>query len=218
MTEIRNPKKAQIGKALSVRSSATASWSALALHRFSAWFAREPKRQRAGALQDLAGIRAGLIVLLTLGFFYISSVSTNAQSPLSNLLYAVGTTINSGGQEHSFVELDSFDGVSARGKRFAVFGKPGTPTNAATFTLRGTLMPQTDPATINNLLNQSVALGQNLASLNDGLAFLLHGIPGVTNQTLAQKVATGIQHAATDADLNESLHLLALGNPGMQLC
>lgn len=185
----------------------------------------EFRRRNAGNIRAFSAPRISTLFRIWVTGFRIFAIlaiclpdSLPAQAPLSNLLYAVGTTINSGGQEHSFVELDSFDGVSARGKRFAVFGKPGTPTNAATFTLRGTLMPQTDPVTINNLLNQSVALGQNLASLNDGLAFLLHGIPGVTNQTLAQKVATGIQHAATDADLNESLHLLALGNPGMQLC
>ncbi len=152
--------------------------------------------------------------LLTL----ILTLSARAQAPLSNLLYAVGTTINSAGQEHSFVVLDAFDGVAARGRSFAVYGKPGTPTNAASFTLRGTMTVQTDPAVINSLLNQSVALGQNLATLNDGITFLLHKIPGITNQTLPQKIATGLLAATTDNELNESLHLLGLGNPGMELC
>ena len=151
-------------------------------------------------------------------FFLLLATVAHAQTPLSNLLYTVGTTINSAGLDRSYLILDSFDGVSARGKRFAVYGKPGAPTNAATYTLRGTMTPQTDVATINTILTQSVALGQNLSSLNDGLAMVLHKIPGITNQTLAQKISTAVQSAATDNELDEFLHLLALGNPGFQIC
>lgn len=141
----------------------------------------------------------------------------SAQTPLSNLLYTAGTTINSAGQERSYIVLDAVDGVAARGKRFAVYGKAGNPAAAGTFTLRGIMARQTAAPAINNLLNQSVALGQNLSTLNDALGFLLRDVPGITNQTPAQKIATATAAAATDADLDEALHLLGTGNPGMQL-
>lgn len=162
-------------------------------------------------------VRRSMFIVRCFLFLLLASL-TRAQTPLSNLLYTVGTTINSSGADRSYLILDSFDGVSARGKRFAVYGKPGAPTNAATYTLRGTMTPQTDIGTINNLLTQSTTLGQNLSSLNDGLALVLHKISGITNQTLAQKVSTAVQSASTDNELDEFLHLLALGNPGFQMC
>ncbi len=153
--------------------------------------------------------------------------SVCAQTPLSNLVYAVGTTVRDNlSQDWSYVLLDSSDPQTLAGKRFAVYGKPGYPADAGTFTLRGNLVQETGVAAINTKLNQSVALGQNLASLNDALASmvgtnvigLLRKVPGITNQTLPQKVLTAFQLAATDQSIAEMLALLEQGNPGLNLC
>ena len=75
--------------------------------------------------------------------------------------------------------------------------RPGYPTNAGTFTLRGTIFQQTDPIAANALLNQSVALGENLAPRARRLNTLLHNVPGMTSQTSGAKGHTAFQTAAT---------------------
>jgi hypothetical protein len=164
--------------------------------------------------------------LLVVAWSLLSASFVHAQSPISNLVYTVGTTINSGSQDWSYVVVGSVDHALLRGKRFAVYGKPGAPTNAASFTERGTIARQTDPTVINTLLNQSVAVGQNLSALDNTLAQsvgtnvvgLLHNIPGITNQSLAQKVATAFQLAANDPDVEQALLLLGQIHPGLLQC
>ncbi len=150
-----------------------------------------------------------------------------SQTPLSNLVFAVGTTIRDGSNlEWSYVLLDSADGTVLAGRRFAVFGKPGNAGSPNPFTRRGTMAPATDLGTINTLLTQSVSLGDDLTSLNDAFAKvfntnvvgLLSKVPGITSQSLAQRVATALQRAATDPDLAEGLILLGKGHPGMNRC
>ena len=153
--------------------------------------------------------------------------TAHAQTPLSNLVYTAGTTIRDiSNQDWTYVLLDTSDPQVIAGKRFVVYGKTGYPTNAGSFTLRGNLVQAPDVATINTRLNQSVALGQNLGSLNDALAMqvgtnvmgLLRKVPGITGQSLPQKVLTAFQLAATDPALAEMISLLAKGNPGLNLC
>ena len=65
---------------------------------------------------------------------------------------------------------------------------PGDPASAGTFTQRGVIQQRTDATSISVLLNQSVPLGQDVASLADALNTLLRRVPGITNQSLANKV------------------------------
>ena len=104
------------------------------------------------------------------------------------------------------------------GKRFAIFGTPGFPTNAAAFTLRGNVFQQTDATAVNNLLNQSVVLNEDPNSLDAALSTLLHKIPGATNLPLAQKVLTTFSLAGSDPVMAQSVLLLAQMHPGLKLC
>ena len=142
-----------------------------------------------------------------------------AQSPLSNLVFTVGTTIqDSGAHNWSYVLIGAPQPQLLAGKHFAIFSKAGFPTNAGTFTLRSTIFQQSDPTAINALLNQSIALGENLTSLSNALNTLLHNVPGITSLSLPQKVATAFQVAVTDANTAQMLGLLAHVNPGLTLC
>lgn len=89
------------------------------------------------------------------------------------------------------------------------------------------MFPQTDTAAINTLLNNSVSLGQNLTALDNALAHavrsnlvvgLLHAVPGITNQSLPQKVLTALTGAAADPSLATTLDLMGHGHPGLALC
>jgi hypothetical protein len=163
-----------------------------------------------------AGWSCALLGLLLSGW---GSLSANAQTSINNLVFAVGTTArDASSNDWSYVMIGSPTPAVLDGKIFAVFGKPGYPTNAGTFTARGTMARATDPGTVTSRLNQSIALGQNLTTLSNALNGLLRNTPGITGQSLAQKVLTAFQVAAANPATAQTLGVLATGNPGLQLC
>lgn len=159
--------------------------------------------------------------MICLGFFAlaVSNNWANAQAPLSNLVFAVGTTWrDNSDNQWSYVLLDSSDGLVLSGRRFAVFGKPGTASSANPFTQRGTMLRQKDATAINALLNQSAALGDDLLSLSNALNLMFRSVPGITNQTIAQKLVSVFHLAATDPESNQLLALMGKGHPGLNRC
>jgi hypothetical protein len=144
--------------------------------------------------------------------------SPSFAQPIDDLIFTAGTTIQDASAHHwSYVLIGAPQPALLAGKRFAVFGKPGLPTNSAPFSLRGTVFQQTDPAAINNLLNQAVALNENPAALSDALNTLLHNVPGIASLPLEQKVLTAFQLAGSDSVLAQSILLLAGMHPGLKL-
>jgi len=142
-----------------------------------------------------------------------------SQTPLDNLVISVGTTIqDSSANNWSYVLLGGPQPTILAGKKFAVYGKAGYPTNAAVFSLRGTIFQQSDPGAITALLNESVSLGENLSALDSSLDIVLHSLPGLTNLTLGQKVAAAFQAANSDAGTAQTVALLAKVHPGLTLC
>jgi hypothetical protein len=104
------------------------------------------------------------------------------------------------------------------GKKFNFYAKSGYATNGGTYSLQGKAFQQTDTTAINTLLNQSLALGEDLTSLSNVLNMVLSGIPGITSQSVAQKIATGFQVAATDPNTAQTLLLIERMHPGLTLC
>ena len=158
-----------------------------------------------------------ILVLTALGLAGQSPVP--AQVPLSNLVFATGTTIQAnGGQNWSYVLLGSETPALLAGKTFAVYGKNGFATNSATFTLRGTIFPQTSVAAISVLLSQALVLRDDQTSLSNALNVALHNIPGATNWTLPQKLSTALTLANTDPDMRGTIALLGRSHPSVLLC
>lgn len=145
-------------------------------------------------------------------------VQAVAQTPLSNLVITVGTTIHTGATDYSYVLIGAPEPQLLAGKHFAIFGKPGFPTNNASFTQRGVIFQQSDLPTINNLLTESLALEEDTNSLSIALNTLLHNVPGVASLTLPQKVVTAFQVGSTDSTTAQLLILLAHINPGLTMC
>ena len=149
----------------------------------------------------------------------LSAPSARAQTPVSNLVFAVGTTIRDvSNNDWSYVLLGSPQAQLLAGKKFAIYSKPGAATNSAAFTLRATLFQQTNTNAINTLLNQSGSIGQSLAGLQASLMAVLHNYPAVSNQTVAQNVLLAFQLAQNDPGVAQSLRLAAGINPGLELC
>ena len=164
-------------------------------------------------------IRMSKIVALMAGGLALSVLTARSQAPISNLVVTVGTTMqDTNGNSWSYVLLGAPQGQLLAGKRFAVYGKPGYPANTGAFTLRGTIFQQTNPKAATALLNQSVALGENLTSLGTVLNTLLHKVSGISNQSLGQKVITAFETAAANPDTANMLGLVAHVNPGLTLC
>jgi hypothetical protein len=159
--------------------------------------------------------KLGSVLLLAL---CLVCLGARAQTPLSDLVFTVGTTIRNGANDWSFVLLGTPDQALLTGKRFAVYGKAGDAASAAAFTLRGTIFQPADAATVNNRLNQSLALGEDLSGLADALTMLLHNVPGITNLTLAEKVLAGFQLSGADPLTAQLLGLLSRAHPGLSLC
>ena len=179
----------------------------------------EARSPRCAGRRPVGAAASSAFGLLCLALWLWSGLPVAAQAPLSNLVFTVGTTIqDSGGHNWSYVLIGTPQPPLLAGKHFAIFGKPGFPTNAGTFTLRGTIFQQSDPNAINALLNESIALGENLTSLSNALNTLLYKVPGITSLPLPQKVGTGFQVAATDPNTAQMLGLLAHVNPGLTLC
>jgi len=139
-----------------------------------------------------------------------------AQTPLRDLIFTVGTTIRTGGNDYSYVLIDTPTPELLSGKRFAVFGKAGAPDSAALFTQRGSIFVRSDAAEIDALLNASIPLGQDLSTLADGLNLLLRR-EGVDALPLAQKILTAFRVAGTNAHIASALRLMARANPGLSL-
>src|ERR1035438_5053879 len=67
--------------------------------------------------------------------------ATAIAQPISNLVFTVGTTIQDPSlQNWSYVLLGSTQPQLLAGKRFAIYGKTGFPTNGGPFTLRATVL------------------------------------------------------------------------------
>ena len=156
--------------------------------------------------------------LFCLGALAVSPSTSRAQTPLSNLVFTVGTTIQKGGTNWSFVLIDSQEPALLAGKRFAIYSKTGTPTNPGPYALRGTLFRHNDAASINALLNQSLVLRDSPDSLSNALNVVLHDLPGATNFFLPQKINTAFELADSDPNMLQTLALLERVHPGLSLC
>lgn len=139
--------------------------------------------------------------------------------PLSNLVFTVGTTIQDAALKNwSYVLLGSPQPPLLAGKKFAIYGKTGFPTNAGAFTLRATIAQQTDAAAVNTSLSLSNALGDDLSSLSSSLTTLLHKIPGAASQPLPQQILTAFQISAADLSIASALTMLERLHPCLTLC
>lgn len=158
---------------------------------------------------------AAAYVVVSLLLFAASAFA----QPLSNIVFTVGTTIQDASLKNwSYLLLGSPQTELLAGKRFAVYGKAGLPTDPGTFTLHGTIFQQTDATAINNLLNDGPSLNDDTSGLDSALATLLRNIPGASGETLPQKILTAFQVAKADPGTMAVLTMLERTHPTLSLC
>ena len=158
-------------------------------------------------------------ILVVLTLWLAGAWGASAQTALSNLVFAVGTTIQStNATSLSYLMVGTESPSLLAGKQFAIYGKNGFATNAGTFTLRGKMFLQTSPAAISTLLNQAVPLRDDLTSLSNALNVVLRKIPGSDSLPLSQKLSTALQLANTDPAMRGTLDFVGRNHPGVLLC
>jgi len=142
---------------------------------------------------------------------FLAALGGAFAQPLSNMVFTVGTTISDASSKNwSYVVVGSPQNQLLAGKQLAVYGK-----TSGTFTLRGTIFQQTDANAINNLLNQSVSLGDDLTSLGAALDALF---PAGSGLALPQKVLAAFQAASANPSAGPELLILGRMHPGLNLC
>jgi hypothetical protein len=161
-----------------------------------------------------------ILLVALAGLCGVLSPGAMAQSPVSNLVVTLGTTAaDNGGNNWSYVVIGAADSQLLAGKQFAIYAKAGYPTNVGAYSFRTNIFRQSNTAAINALLNQSLALGENLATLSNSLNRLFAQYnPAISNTTLPQQVLMAFQATATNADISQTLGLLAHTHPGLLLC
>ena len=177
-----------------------------------------PLARRAIASLEGAWLGAwvhALVVLLAAG---LGIVTAEAQTALSNLVVTVGTTTRTNGRDWSYVLLGAPQPQLLAGKRFAIYGKAGYPTNSASFALHGTIYPLSDPSLIGTLLEESLSLGQDTNALDQALNALAQQDPAIVALALPRKVLAVFEIANTNPSVAQVLGLFSHVNPGLTLC
>ncbi|MCU0781817.1 MAG: hypothetical protein MUF04_12040, partial [Akkermansiaceae bacterium] len=138
--------------------------------------------------------------------------------PAGNVLYTVGTTFESGGQDHVYLLWSPTDDDLLRLRAYSVWSKPGGPNSPAEYQPVSWIKVQTDPATIELSLLRAERLGQDLSKLEvaiDGLFGALRPAVGVSR---ADKLSVILQGSQTDPEMFHNLLVLARFHPAVSLC
>lgn len=140
-----------------------------------------------------------------------------AQADADDLLFTVGTTTAAEGGL-SWVYLTWWSsGTELDLNPYGVYLKSGAPDSADPYTLAGIARPQTEPVTIQVLLSQAAALGDNLNTLEDSIDGLFDQLVPLEDLSLAQKIAAIVSAAPASAEMTDNLFLLSRRHPAMAL-
>ncbi len=185
--------------------------SAMKLLRFVSRLAMIPNvflgRVRAGAL----GL-AGLSLLL-------ANVGLQAQEPLANSVFTIGTTAtNSQGASWGYFLWQPTEPNALRGHKIAVYAKTGDANSAANYQRRSITQRQTDPAVIQALLNRAVNLGDDLGILENRINALFAAAVPIASLTLPEKVSAVIRGADKDPQLLANIVFLGRLHPSLNMC
>ncbi|MCC5808197.1 MAG: fibronectin type III domain-containing protein [Opitutales bacterium] len=140
-----------------------------------------------------------------------------AQADAEDLLFAAGTsTAPEDGMSWVFITWWAGEFVPDLDP-YAVYLKTGDADSTDTYSLAGIARPRTDPFTIQVLLTQAAALGDDLGALETNIDGLFDKLVPLDDLTLAQKIAAVVYAAPTTPETAESLFLLSRRHPAMAL-
>jgi hypothetical protein len=154
------------------------------------------------------------VLLVGMAFLFSAAVS---RAQVENLIYTVGTSIDSSGQTWAYVSWQATDPQVLRGPVLAVYAKPGLPASPGDYVRKSVVTQQTDPAVIQVLLQRSVRLGENLDELEAAVTAAFQDLMPGGNLDLAHKLSIVIR-GSLDHEHFDNLYLLSRMHPGVDLC
>lgn len=138
--------------------------------------------------------------------------------PAGNVLYTVGTTFSSGGQDHAYLLWSPTDDDLLRLRAYSIWSKPGGANSPAEYQPMSWIKVQTDPATIELTLRRAERLGQELSKLETAIDGLFEDIRPAVGVSRADKLSVILQGALNDPEMFHNLLILARLHPAVGLC
>ncbi|MBI5384443.1 MAG: hypothetical protein HZA90_07115 [Verrucomicrobia bacterium] len=145
--------------------------------------------------------------------------SALAQSGLGDIVYTVATTTkDSTSRDWAFILWQATTPSLVSGRSFAIYAKPGFPSNAAPYTRLSVAALQTDARSIEPLLRRAENVGEDSAQLGDDMMQLFASLMPTNTISRADQLSAVIRGSLVDEAHFRNLVLLARNHPGVALC
>lgn len=141
-----------------------------------------------------------------------------AQSGIGDIVYTVGTVArDAANQDWAYILWQGTQPGLISNRVFAVYSKPGTPTNSALYTRRSIVSLETDALVIEPLLRRAGSLGDDLNKLEQDLNQLFGALIPSSSISRADKLSAVMRGSLSDAGSYQNLLLLARNHPAIDL-
>jgi len=141
-----------------------------------------------------------------------------AQSGIGDVVYTVGTVArDTNGQDWAYIVWQGTQTSLISNRVFAVYSKPGDPTNSAPYTRLSIVALQTDPRVIEPLLRRAENLGDDLEKLQQDVLQLFASFMPSGAISRAEQLSAVIRGSLTDPNYYQNLLLLARNHAGIDL-
>jgi len=141
-----------------------------------------------------------------------------AQSGIGDIVYTVGTVVsNSDGQNWAYILWQATEQNLVSNKAFAVYSKPGAPTNVANYTIQSIVSLQTDARVIEPLVRRAASLGDDTNKLHDDLQALFGNFMPAGSISRAVELSAVIRGSLGDPRYYQNLVLLARNHAAINL-
>jgi hypothetical protein len=142
-----------------------------------------------------------------------------AQGGLGDIVYSVATTTkDASGRDWAYLLWQATTPSLLSGRTFAVYAKPGDPTNNAPYVRLSVVQLQTDARSIEPLLRRAENIGENSLQLQQDMLQLFASLMPSNSISRGDQLSAVIRGSLVDAGHYNNLVLLARNHPGVALC
>lgn len=148
-----------------------------------------------------------------------AALSRLTAQPVENAVFTLGTAVTDAQHRTwGYLALQPTDPELLKSRQFSIFSKTGDASSATAYGKQSVIGLQTEPATIQAILNRSAAVGDNLFDLEHRINNLFAAVMPSTNLTLAEKLSIVIQGTIAEPQNFGNLVLLGRLHPSVNLC
>ena len=151
--------------------------------------------------------------------FVLAAPASRAQSGFGDIIYTVATTTtDTNGRPWAYILWQATTPGLLSGRTFAVYSKPGDPTNNAPYVRLSVVQLQTDAHSIEPLLRRSENIGEKSWQLQQDMMQLFANLMPSNSISRADQLSAVIRGSLVDDGHYRNLVLLARNHPGVALC